>query len=146
MVACSAYLHYRFSIIRRLSKTVWVFPIVYLLSIAWRFSKRLWALFPPFFQQKSAFSVQCPKASFISKSSRKKRKNQRLFSSSGAIQAFHSCSFQSRPTVLYVVLTVGKRGSPGVTVVDTPGFNSSLQQMEDMVWLLAEVSPVSLPY
>ncbi len=34
---------------------------------------------------------------------------------------------------------LGKRGSPGVTVVDTPGFNSSLQQMEDMVWLLAEV-------
>jgi hypothetical protein len=36
-------------------------------------------------------------------------------------------------------MVAGKRGSPGVTVVDTPGFNSSLQQMEDMVLLLAEV-------
>lgn len=38
---------------------------------------------------------------------------------------------------------LGKVGSPGVTVVDTPGFNSSVQQLEDMVWMLGELEEVN---
>jgi len=38
---------------------------------------------------------------------------------------------------------LGKLGSPGVTVVDTPGFNSSVQQLEDMVWMLGELEEVN---
>jgi len=38
---------------------------------------------------------------------------------------------------------LGKLGSPGVTVVDTPGFNNSVQQLEDMVWMLGELEEVN---
>jgi len=39
---------------------------------------------------------------------------------------------------------LGKTGSPGVTVIDTPGFNNSLQQLEDLVWMLGEFEEVDL--
>jgi len=39
---------------------------------------------------------------------------------------------------------IGKHGSPGVTVVDTPGFNSSIQQMEEMIWTLAQLEEVNM--
>jgi len=39
---------------------------------------------------------------------------------------------------------IGKRGSPGVTVVDTPGFNSSFDDLEELVWLLADLEEVDL--
>jgi len=39
---------------------------------------------------------------------------------------------------------LGKKGSPGVTIVDTPGFNSSFKDMEELVWLLADLQEVDL--
>jgi len=39
---------------------------------------------------------------------------------------------------------LGKEGSPGVTIVDTPGFNSSFEDMEELVWLLADLEEVDL--
>lgn len=39
---------------------------------------------------------------------------------------------------------LGLSDSPGVTVVDTPGFNSSIADMEELVWLLAELQEVDL--
>jgi len=39
---------------------------------------------------------------------------------------------------------LGKNGSPGVTVVDTPGFNSSFKDMEELVWLLSDLEEVDL--
>jgi len=38
---------------------------------------------------------------------------------------------------------IGLAGSPGITVVDTPGFNDSVGQMEDLVWLLGEMEEVN---
>ena len=32
--------------------------------------------------------------------------------------------------------------SPGVTLVDSPGFNSSIADMEELVWLLADLQQV----
>ena len=34
--------------------------------------------------------------------------------------------------------------SPGVTLVDSPGFNSSIADMEELVWLLADLRQVFL--
>ena len=34
--------------------------------------------------------------------------------------------------------------SPGVTLVDSPGFNSSIADMEELVWLLADLQQVLL--
>ena len=34
--------------------------------------------------------------------------------------------------------------SPGVTLVDSPGFNSSIADMEELVWLLADLRQVLL--
>ena len=34
--------------------------------------------------------------------------------------------------------------SPGVTLVDSPGFNSSIAEMEELVWLLADLQQVLL--
>ena len=38
---------------------------------------------------------------------------------------------------------LGLPSSPGVTIVDTPGFNSTIADMEELVWLLAELQEVS---
>lgn len=39
---------------------------------------------------------------------------------------------------------LGQEGSPGITIVDTPGFNSSFEDMEELVWLLADLEEVDL--
>ena len=39
---------------------------------------------------------------------------------------------------------LGRLESPGVTVVDTPGFNSSFDDLEQLVWLLSELKEVHL--
>merc|ERR1712192_164664 len=39
---------------------------------------------------------------------------------------------------------LGMPDSPGVTLVDSPGFNSSISDMEELVWLLADLRQVDL--
>lgn len=39
---------------------------------------------------------------------------------------------------------LGRPASPGITVVDTPGFNASVAEFESLVWLLAELRTVNL--
>jgi len=39
---------------------------------------------------------------------------------------------------------LGLPDSPGVTLVDSPGFNSSISDMEELVWLLADLRQVDL--
>jgi len=39
---------------------------------------------------------------------------------------------------------LGLQDSPGVTLVDSPGFNSSISDMEELVWLLADLRQVDL--
>jgi len=39
---------------------------------------------------------------------------------------------------------LGRNDSPGVTIIDTPGFNSSFNELEQLIWLLAEMKEIQL--
>jgi len=39
---------------------------------------------------------------------------------------------------------LGRHDSPGVTIIDTPGFNSSFNELEELIWLLADMKEIQM--
>ena len=63
--------------------------------------------------------------------------------------AYASGPWLGLPDRLYNIISVNFSNpfwtcllSPGVTLVDSPGFNSSISDMEELVWLLADLQQV----